>query len=463
MSSSNKPNVLLIVIDSGRVDRFGCYGYARGTTPSIDALTRAGTVFDRMISAAPWTLPSHASLFTGLYSREHGADHPALKMSGGLLTLGEYLQRYGYETAFISNNPLVSKRWGLVDSASHVWIRRGSDPDFGSGLKNTWRRLRKLVGQSDRGSGAATQAAAELMRRASAPFFIFLNYMECHYAYLPPRPFERRFVRRPYSVLDSALSRLRMRRRRPGDRLWKDDEELELLSDLYDGSLACVDDRVGDLLEQIERLRISDDTVVIVTADHGENLGDHGQVGHDFYLHQTLLHVPFVARIPGRAPMRVQGMAQLTDVFAGLCGILDLPVPQQVAQRFYSVDPFELKPGDLGRAFAFAEWHERGGDSLERRLRRTPHYISTPTSESVQDRRYKLIAEPGSGKEWLFDLQDDPGETFDKAEEQPEERDRLRRVLEEWREVCRPIGVETPYTPQEEQALVSRLEQLGYL
>lgn len=463
MSSLDKLNVLLIVVDSGRFDRFGCYGYPRETTPAIDALARKGTVFDRMISTAPWTLPSHASLFTGLYAREHGADHPGLKMRAGLITLAEHLQRYEYQTAFISNNPLVSSRWGLVDGASHTWIRKDSDPGFHSGFKSTWRRARKLVGQSDRGSGAATRVAADLIRRASAPFFIFINYMECHWAYLPPRSFERRFVRRPYSVFDSAFSRVRMSKRRPGDKLWKDDEELKLLSDLYDGSLACVDDRVGDLLNHIERLGMSENTVVIVTADHGENLGDHGQMGHDFHLYQTLLHVPFVARIPGRTPMRVRGMAQLTDVFAGLCGILNLSVPPQVDQRPYAIDPFRLGPHDPGRLFAFAEWHERGSESMERRRHRAPHYRSTPTSESVQDHRYKLIIEPGSGKELLFDLQEDPGETSNMAAEQPGERNRLTRVLEEWRQVCRPIGVETPYTPQEEQALAARLAQLGYL
>lgn len=460
MPSGDHLNVLLIVIDAGRRERFGCYGYPRGTTPVIDEVARRGVLFERMISPAPWTLPSHASLFTGLYPREHGAERPTYRMRTGPVTLAQHLHTHGYATAIFSNNKLVAPRTGLVVGVSETLRRQQFDSDF----NRLWtRRVKMLLGQGDSGANVTNRQVRTFLRKVTVPFFIFINYMECHWKYRPPRPFERRFVRRRYTLVDSARQRMRMRYRRPWDGIGWADGELELLNDLYDGSLAYLDGRIGDLMEDLQASGRADDTVLIITADHGENLGDHGQVGHELCLYQSLIHVPFIARIPGSAASQIGGLVQFTDVFAGLCGVLGIGVPDGLRARPLAVDPFRLQPGQPGRPLAFAEWQEWQGAQLQRRLQSAPKFRSTPSAEAVQDPRYKLIVEPGTGTETLFDLQDDPGETRNRLADLPVEHARLREALEQWHSLFQPVGTEAPYTPEEEQAVVARLEEMGYL
>ena len=463
MGTPQRLNVVLIVIDAARRDRFGCYGYGRGTTASIDDLARESLVFSRMIAPAPWTLPSHASLFTGLYSREHGADRPGLRMHDGLLTLGEHLAAHGYAPVFVSNNPLVSRRWGIINGAAPVMMRREFDPDFRRGLGATWsRRVKTILGAADRGARATNQLIGRLLPGLPSPFFLFINYMECHWPYMPLRTYERRFVRRRHTVSQAARHRLRMRTRRSWEaELVQDRDRVDLLSDLYDAALAYVDDRIGELLTLLQRDGRLDDTLVIVTSDHGEGLGDHGLIGHGMHLYQSLLHVPFLARIPGWAAVRVDGLAQFTDVFAGLCRVLGLSVPPHLADRPFAADPFA--PTGRGREFAFAEWHQWEGERLVRRLQTFPGFRSMPSAEAVQDRQYKLIIEPASGAEMLFDLQADPGEEHNLSGQHPEVRRRLAGALDQWRRLCGPAGRETAYSSEEARALEARLADLGYI
>jgi arylsulfatase A-like enzyme len=244
-----------------------------------------------------------------------------------------------------------------------------------------------------------------------------------------------------------------------------DQDELKLLSDLYDASLACADDLVGNLLEDLDRSGRAAETVVIVTADHGENIGDHGRTGHSMGLFQTLLQVPFIARVPGTPAARVSGLAQLTDVFAGLCGVLGLDAPPSLTARQFAADPFRMSDDSPGRSFAFAEWKERGRWESEKLARRKTKasFTSPPSMDAVQDRRYKLIAEVASGRQMLFDLKVDPDETRDRVQEAPDQAARLTQALEEWRARFRPAGEEAAYSAEEQKALEARLQELGYI
>lgn len=454
-----RPSIVLIVIDTARRERFGAYGYHRPTTPVMDGIAATGAVFEQMIATAPWTLPSHASLFTGLYAREHGAERPAYRMREGILTLAEHLDTCGYSTAVFSNNRLVSTRTGLVDGVSETFRRHTFDPAM---KRAALHRMRILLGQIDRGARLTNRAVEDFLRRRSRPFFIFINYMECHGHYRPLRSFERRFVRRRFTLVDSARHRIRMRQRRVWDGLGWNAEEQELLNDLYDASLAYVDERIGELLEIVDRSG-GDEPIVLITADHGENLGDHERFGHDLSLDQTLIRVPCIARTPGGTRRRISGLVQLTDVFAGLCGLAGAPVPLHLTDRPFAVDPFRLQPGDRGRAYAFSESHQWEGGHLQERLRRAPAFKPMPSADAVQDGRFKLIVERTGSGEQLFDLHTDPGETQDVAGTHPGERSRLRAALEEWERLCQPVGNTTAYTAEEERMLTARLEELGYL
>ena len=454
-------NVVVVTFDAARADRFGCYGYGRPTTPHVDAFARDALLFERMITPSPWTVPSHASFFTGLYPREHGADYPVPILAPGATTMAAHLGASGYSTVLVSNNPLVGRTSGLAQGVGRVLSRR----EFNPRLRRRWQRWAgNTLGLLDSGAAATNRAVGEFLPRLSEPFFLFINYMECHWKYLPPRRFERRFARPRYSFLRSLRRRLAFR----GHFSWEalllgEAGDPEALSDLYDAELACVDEAFGQLLEMLRRTGAAERTVVVVLADHGEMLGEHEMSGHGMALWQPLLHVPFLVRIPGRGAARVRGMVQLNDVFAGLGGVLGLPVPEALQDRLHGRDPFTLSPTDGGREFVFAEWQQWPEERIRQRRRRSPlvDFEQWPTAEAALDGRFKLIA-TGRGEEQLFDLASDPAESVDVRARAPEQYRRLRRALEEWRETCRPRTTRV-FTPEEERAIADRLTQLGYM
>lgn len=464
MRLTERLNVIMIVVDSARRDRFGCYGYSRGTTPAIDNLARAGTVFERMIVPGSWTLPTHASLITGLYPREHGADRPLMKLREGIPTIATHLKRQGYETIFASNNPLISQQTRLSDGANQFLTRRHVDRGFST---RRGRRFNMLLGRSDSGAAATGHALRKALQGGRRPFFAFINYMECHWPYTPPRVFERRFVRRPFSRVNSARHRWRTRERASWENVPSHGGDVDLLNDLYDASLAYIDCRIGDLLADLDRARLKEGTIIIVTADHGENIGDHGVMGHGFHLHQTLVHVPFVVWIPERSPARISGLVQSTDVFAGLCRLIGIEFPETFTDRPFAVDPFALRAGEPGRLYAFAERPAKDRKTLppqvKAKLPRAMPSITWPGQEAVQDERYKLLVEVGTDNTSLFDLAADPGESRNRASDLPGHRDRLAAALEEWRVAFQHSAMQTPYTAAEERAIEAQLRDLGYM
>lgn len=449
-------NLIIFVLDTARRDRFGCYGYPRGTTPAVDTFAHEALVYDRMIAPAPWTIPSHASLFTGLYPREHRADNPAPILNGHAPTLAGHLREQGFTTVCVTNNPLLDHDTGLASGFAQVIVRPG---------RGKFSRNAAILGFRDSGAGATFRVVVELLRTLPRPFFLFVNYLECHWHYMPPWRFERKFA-----ATRSRFGSIRRRVRERNLVMWEaiaaaGPGDLRRYQDLYDAELACVDEQVGQLLDYLRRRRLLDDTAIIVTADHGENIGEDGLASHQGSLRQNLIHVPFIARIPGRSGQRVDGLVQFTDVFSGLCGVLGVGVPAHLEARPFAVDPFTLSHGDRGRTFAFAEWQHWGRNKLDRIQRKAPHFdfSALPRGlEAVQDMRFKLVVDLGTGQEYVYDLLRDSGETRDVAPVMPAAQAALRQAREEWHKATE----RTAYTEEAaaDQALVeTRLRELGYL
>ncbi len=454
-------NLVFVIFDSARRDRFGCYGYGRPTTPAVNALASEGLVFDQMITPAPWTVPSHGSLFTGLYPREHGGQWPVPLVRKDCIRLAQHLQAHGYATACVSANPLLT-RGGLNEGFQIALARKDLN---GSVLR---RRLRFVLGLHDSGSAAVTSRAAQLMGGAlRPPFFVMLNFMECHWPYFPPVRFLQRFLPGSHTWLRAAWHRMRDREQQAWESIAvADDEQLAVLQGMYDAALATVDDRFGFLLEALRQSRHVDDTVVVVAADHGENIGDHGLATHQGSLHRTLIHVPFIARIPGRSPARISGLVQFTDVFAGVCRLLGLEPPAEVRERPMGVDPFNLHDGEPGRPYAFAEWRHWGREPVRRMQRQSPHFdfsMIPDGLEVAQDRRFKLVVRQDTGDAALYDLDVDPDETHNVAGLYPEQVARLRRALQDWHTQFPAVTMTAAYTSEEVAAVETRLRELGYL
>jgi arylsulfatase A-like enzyme len=453
-------NIVIVVVDSARRDRFGCYGYRRPTTPHIDEFATGALVYDRMIAPAPWTIPSHASLFTGVYPREHGAQFPTPALSREQRTLATHLADHGYHCVAASANPFLVWDEGLGAGFEEVVVRRTLDE------RSRWHRtFGALMGRRDAGGASLVRFAAERLRAWPRPYFLFVNLMECHWYYGPPVAFEARFSRRPVSHFTSYLRRRRLR----GIPAWEamataSPQELELYSDLYDGALACADDHIGVLLGAIEAADGREDTLVVILADHGEHLGEGGLADHQASVRQTLIHVPCLIRAPEGRRGRIAGLVQTTDLVAGLCRSAGVPVPSRLAGRT-SADPLRLAPSDHGREVAFAEWQHWGAAKMASLQARAPHcdFSALPRGlEAVQDHRFKLVVDLGTGHETLFDLVADPAERHDCAAAAPEAVTRLRRELVAWR-ATHPAAASAVFSREEETRVEARLRQLGYI
>ncbi len=308
-----RPNVVLIVIDTLRADRVSSYGYAKPTTPRIDAFAARGVRFENAFSTSSWTLPAHASMFTGLYPIEHGATQENTKLDGRAKTLAEAFTADGYATLGVSGNGVINRNSGLTRGFSRfveAWRKlggKGQPPEHG------W-----FVPKDHPNVVAVRDFLRDL--ESGEPFFAFVNFVEVHGPYTPPPAFRDRFLSpaSPSRLVESAATR-----GAAGYYLDKksiSDAEFQVLSDLYDGEVGYVDALVGALVDEIEAAGVLDNSLVVITSDHGENLGGHGHFRHVFSLYNDTVRVPLIALLPdgARAGEVRQEPVSLVDLFATL-------------------------------------------------------------------------------------------------------------------------------------------------
>jgi arylsulfatase A-like enzyme len=462
------PDIVLVVVDTARRDRFGCYGYDRSTTPTVDSLARAGLRVDTMIANAPWTLPSHGSLFTGLYPTQHGAQWqtgPTFN-DGVQLTLAEWLRDGGYETVCATNNGLVSLRTGLARGFERYAFRLNLE----RGWRRKARRARKLLAGGDSGGRVVNRWIRQQVRDVKKPLFLFVNYLECHWSYTPPRRLQRAVGGPRLGFLRDLRYRLELADRvGPWEAIARaDDDALAVYSTLYDAEHRNVDGHVSELMDILEttgHLR-QGGSLVIVTSDHGEHIGEHGLADHHASLDDLLVRVPFVAWGPGLVPSEPRhGIYEFVDVMPSLAHLLglQLPVPYLSERR---TDLFHSNGAAADGDMAFAEWRSWTDKELMRLRARNPSYdFSTLTRDLVCARtsRFKLVR-AGNGSESLFDLENDPGEEVDVANEHPQEAARLGTALDRQLETWRTWrGVTDELSDEDASEIERHLADLGYI
>ncbi len=302
----SQPNVVLIVMDTTRADHLSCYGYTRVTSPCLDRIAAEGTLFRNAISPSSWTLPSHASIFTGLSPSEHAVGHVSSYLPVQIPTIATLLKEDGYRTLFYSNNPWVSVYTGLdrgFDQRESGW-KEHEDRYLFETVSNLLRLVRERNNPAwriqDDGAAKTTQYVAEwIEKNRRSPFFVFINYMEPHMPYSAPAPYYRRYMPaditpeevRRFSPSGLDIRSLLVPRERSG-------RELTTIGSLYDGEVGYLDGRIEELYQRIKDLGLLDNTLLIITSDHGENLGDHGLVGHMYGLYGSLIDVPLIIRYP---------------------------------------------------------------------------------------------------------------------------------------------------------------------
>ncbi len=393
------PNLLLIVLDAVRAGNLGLSGYERPTSPVLDSLGRAGIVFDRAYATASWTLPSHGSMFTGRLARSLSADWLE-PLDTGSSTVAERLRDAGYVTAaFSANFYYVTRESGLDRGFLHFddyrlsWKQILLSSTAGQILfENSDRVARQLRrGRIDRAllelppppervadrkhaSRLNADFLAWLDKTEKRPFFAFLNYFDAH---------------RPYYAPDSILARFRT-----GD-------ERRSIDD-YDAAIAYMDRSIGELLDSLDARRLLDNTVVVVTSDHGELFGEHDLTGHGNSLYLDLLHVPLIIRAPGVTDgTRIETAVSLVDLYPTLLELAGLEIPESNSARTLA-----------------SAWTDTVGD---RRLDPRPLFaavregINTPPDQPVSHGDMLSIIWGGfhyirrsDGAEELYDIESDP-------------------------------------------------------
>jgi len=397
------PNLVLIVLDTTRPDRLSLYGYPRPTSPTLDALAPESTVYERAYSTSSWTPPAHASLFTGLYPHTHRVTQAAWHLPVSQVTLAERLWEAGYRTIGLVGNPMVGRAFG--------WSQGFDD------YHETWRE----TAASDSGHPALAHFDDFLAAPNERPFFAFFNFNEPHSPYEPP-------AREREGLVDDETPEAATndwRRHFTGIRPLGP-AELARISELYDAEVRHADRLVGGVVDALRRAGQLDETVLVVTSDHGENLGEHGMVDHVFSLYETTVRIPLLVRFPGVFPagQRVDEPVQLVDVYttlANLAGLeaaggqgIDLRRAGETPQR--SVLLSYAYPRQALRTLGAAGEQHPG-------LAPYRHGLL-----AVREGDRKLILKD-DGTTLLYDLAADPGEEVDLSDREPEQRERLRQRI----------------------------------
>jgi arylsulfatase A-like enzyme len=303
------PNVLFIVLDTVRAKSLSLYGYSRETSPRIDQMARAGVKFDQARSAAPWTLPSHATMFTGRWPSELFKYHEQ-RLDPSIPTIAGFLGKNGYATAgFVANTFYCNSGFGLSNGFDHYEdFYENFDVTAGEVFRNAelGRRIFEVVGEdlTPRSDGRkdADQINADFLdwlpTCGGRPFFAFLNYLDAHAPYITPPRAERHFGLRPSTVEDFRV----LHAWQGKESLSDDPRENQLALDNYDDCIAYLDAALGRLFDELARKGVLENTLIVITADHGESHGEHNLVGHGRSLYGDELHVPLIIVKPGLVP-----------------------------------------------------------------------------------------------------------------------------------------------------------------
>jgi arylsulfatase A-like enzyme len=385
--------VLIVVLDTVRDDALDLSG-PDSDTPACRSLAVEGTVFTHALTTGAWTVPAHASLFTGLWPHEHGARHGSFVLADSLTTLAEDLSRASYATGSFITNPWLHSESGQVQGFEHH--------------REVYRIASKVP---DKGSAAAVDSAvAWIDDRGDRPFFAFVNLIDAH---LPYAPTDRMLDRIDATVPDEVrpFTHLEHGRHITGEDPLTE-AELEAVRLLYAAGVSHVDAQLGRLLDHLRLRGILDHTVVVVTSDHGEHLGEHGLLGHQFSLYDDLLRVPFIVRYPPALPAgeRCDSPVSVVDV----------------APTVAALAGTELSWRPSGRSLLLA-LHEKDAEArpVVAEYARPVELIQNawaPAHPDVNLSRfdralvalhlggYKYIRS-SRGREWLFEIRRDPEET----------------------------------------------------
>lgn len=391
-------NVVIISMDTTRADNLSCYGVYKNATPRIDALAEDGVLFQNAYSPIPLTLPSHSTMLTGTYPPRHGV-HGNLKyqLNDENITLAEILKDNGFTTAAIISAFILDSRFGL-DQGFDIY-----DDSFDEELENASIAQR-------RGEETTDHAISWLKENKEKQFFLFMHYYDPHMPYDPPEPFK------------------------------------SMIFHPYFAEIAYTDHCIGRVIEELKTLDLYDSTLVVITGDHGEMLGEHDETTHGYYIYQGNIKVPLIFKLPGKRKAKiVNDVVGIVDITPTVCSLLGIDIPRNVQGKDLSAylgNEDASMPEDRYLYCESMTATKYGGNSLL----------------GIIDNRYKYIQ---TTRPELYDLINDPMEAHDLIDQKPQQarilQDKLKQILEE-----SVLGNTKSELELDAQAL-AKLETLGYV
>ena len=429
-------NVLLVVVDTLRADRMSLYGYPRPTTPHLEAFAREAVVFTNARSQAACTFPSVNSLLTSRIPASFLRPGASLGIPGTMRSLPEMLKEQGYATAAVSASPIVRNTPSKVNRAG----------GFGRGFdvfdESCYREDARCINEKG-------LSLLQSSQESSRPWFLYLHYMEPHAPYRPPADHPYRIAPPPVQARDQGVSSWARR----GEawpvtrRLYNGNLKYQItpqntgyLSALYDEEIAYFDEHFRKLIDALSERRLLEKTLIVLAADHGEELYEHGHWGHCRSIaFETVLKTPLVIRIPGEQGLRRDALVENLDIVPTVFDYLGLSTDDHGFEGA-SLRPVIENDGKVRRA----------------------SFGMQGVSRTVTDGSSKLVYDLASGGTKLFDLQKDPGEKADLSAQRPEETQRLRAALLRWIE-SREGPVASGESRRRADELEKKLRALGYL
>jgi arylsulfatase A-like enzyme len=440
--SRPRPNILLITLDTTRWDHFSCYGYAKETTPVLDKLAEESVRYEYAISPSSWTLPAHASIFTGVLPTYHGAhlvpadgnvvfgELQINRLDPELPTLAEELKKAGYRTGAIIGGPCLHMAFGVA---------RGFDFYHIEGLHSfeDYEYYRK----AHETTSLAVQWLARHRYRDTSPVFLFLNYFDAHSPYHAPEPWGNPEV--PDELYD--MYSPRYRDILEGTRELSPEERRILVAE-YDGEIRYMDSQIGRLFHEMKQLGIYDSTLIVVTSDHGESFGEHGLLGHGRALYEELIRVPLIVKYPLEDDKRgvVQRKVSIMGIMPTILKRAGLPIPETVENGDLDDDNQIL----IAESYRDVFWTRAYGARFDR------------DQKAIYSGNFKWTWRSDGAYE-LFDIAGDPNEENNLREKLPDEGQRFKSQLAP---LLRESQQRRSNAPLEvDDNLKKRLKGLGYI
>jgi len=439
---SDRPrNAILISIDTLRPDHLSCYGWKRETSPTLDRLAANGARFTDVTAAAPWTLPSHTTMLTGLYPAHHGVKTHETRLAQSQVTLAEEFQQAGYQTFAVVNT------WNV--GAPQFQLDQG----FGTYGK-TFRYISEteedpvtMQLRTHNNGKQVLAAARELLsqRDPKKPFFLFLHFYDVHTDFTPAEKYRQMFVT-PYAGRMTGRTGQLISYRNRGESLTKPD--VRWLKEMYDAEIRELDDQLGEFLAFLDEQGVGDDTLFVVTSDHGEEFGEHGGTLHGRTQYEEVLRIPLLIQGPGvPAGQVIDQPVSGVDVTPTILGIMGL-------ESHMPRDGLDLS----------MLW--KGSPTLpERLLYADSDHNNVVDEQDVSDIKKmvrqgeeKLHLDTSNGRLELYDIGSDPGEHQDLLEQRPERVRALQAALQTF--LASEVRAESVAPPTREE--LKKLEELGY-